>query len=186
MLQLLSRKWRVLLLQGILLIILSIYIFQNPVAVLTGISLWSGLVVLATGLLGIIADKPEREGMSLFWSILTAALGLLMLLQLFATMKILTVIFGLWVLVTNVLLAQSGWSLKRTNSFGWAMVIAGVLSAVAAVMMIFNVGTGAIGISTLFGLPVLLTGIVLVLLSLGTKVVVGRFRDKVESLKSGF
>ena len=63
MLQLLSRKWRVLLLQGILLIILSIYIFQNPVVVLTGISLWSGLVVLATGLLGIIADKPEREGM---------------------------------------------------------------------------------------------------------------------------
>ena len=119
MLQLLSRKWRVLLLQGILLIILSIYIFQNPVAVLTGISLWSGLVVFATGLLGIIADKPERkEGMSLFWSILTVALGLLMLLQLFATMKILTVIFGLWVLVTNVLLAQSGWSLKRTN-FIW-------------------------------------------------------------------
>jgi uncharacterized membrane protein HdeD (DUF308 family) len=89
-------------------------------------------------------------------------------------------------LVTNVLLAQSGWSLKRTNSFGWAMVIAGVLSVVAAVMMIFNVGTGAIGISTLFGLPVLLTGIVLVLLSLGTKVVVGKFRDKVQSLKSGF
>ena len=70
MLKLLFRKWWVVLLQGILLIILSIYIFQNPVAVLTGISFWFGLVVLATGLLGIIgwlaADKPEREGMSLF------------------------------------------------------------------------------------------------------------------------
>ena len=77
MLQLLFKKWWVVLLQGILLIILSIYIFQNPVAVLTGISFWFGLVVLATGLLGIIAwlaaDKPEREGMSPFWSILTAA-----------------------------------------------------------------------------------------------------------------
>lgn len=186
MLQLLSRKWRVLLLQGILLIILSIYIFQNPAAVLTGISLWFGLVVLATGLLGIIADKPEREGTSLFWSILTAALGLLMVLYLFATMKILTVIFGLWMLVTGVVLAQSGWSLKRKKLFGWVMVIAGVLSAVAAVMMIFNVGTGAIGMSTLFGLQVLLTGIVLVLLSLGKKVVAGRVRDKIESLKSGF
>jgi uncharacterized membrane protein HdeD (DUF308 family) len=59
----------VVLLQGILLIILSIYIFQNPVEVLTGISLWFGLLVFAAGLLGIIAwlpaDKPEREGMSL-------------------------------------------------------------------------------------------------------------------------
>jgi uncharacterized membrane protein HdeD (DUF308 family) len=54
MLKLLFRKWWVVLLQGILLIILSVYIFQNPVAVLTGISFWFGLVVLATGLLGII------------------------------------------------------------------------------------------------------------------------------------
>jgi len=188
MLKLLFRKWWVVLLQGILLIILSIYIFQNPVAVLTGISFWFGLVVLATGLLGIIAwlaaDKPEREGMSLFWSILTAAFGLLMLLHLFATMKILSVIFGLWMLVTGVLLAQSGWSLKGKNSFGWVIVIAGVLSVVAAVMMIFNTGTGAVGIATLLGLQVLLTGIALVLLSFVKKIVAGRIKDKIESLKS--
>src|SRR2546423_11166661 len=178
MLQLLFRKWWVVLLQGILLIILSIYIFQNPVEVLAGISLWFGLLVLAAGVLGIIgwlaADRAEREGMSLFWSTLTAVLGLLMLLHLLATMKTLTVIFGLWMLVTGLLLVQSGWLLRSKNSFGWAMVIAGVLSAVAAVMMIFNVGTGAVGISTLFGLQVLLIGIVLVLLSFAKKVVAAR------------
>ena len=101
-------------------------------------------------------------------------------------MKILTVIFGLWMLVTGVLLAQSGWSLKRENSFGWAMVIAGVLSVVAALMIIFNVGTGAVGISTLLGLQVLLTGIALVLLSFAKKVVVGRVKNKIESVRSGF
>src|SRR5262249_35855386 len=180
MLKLLFKKWWVVLLQGILLIILSTYIFQNPVAVLTGISFWFGLVVLATGLLGIIgwlaADKPEREGMSLCWSTLTAAFGLLMLLHLFATMRIITVIFGLWMLVTGVLLAKSGWSLKGKNSFGWVMIIAGVLSAVAAVMMIFNVGTGAVGISTLLGIQVLLTGIALVLLSFTKKIVAAKLR----------
>jgi uncharacterized membrane protein HdeD (DUF308 family) len=190
MLQLLFRKWWVVLLQGILLIILSVYIFQNPVAVLTGISFWFGLLVLAAGLLGIIgwlaADKPEREGMSLLWSILTAAFGLLMLLHLLVTMKTLTVIFGLWMLVTGFLLVQSGWSLGGKNSFGWIMIIAGVLSAVAAVMMVFNIGTGAVGISTLLALQVLLTGIALVLLSLAKKVVTGRVKDKIESLKSGF
>jgi len=189
MLQVLFRKWWVVLLQGILLIILSIYIFQNPVAVLAGISFWCGLLVLATGLLGIIAwlaaDKPEREGMSLFWSILTAAFGLLMLLHLLVTMKTLTVIFGLWMLITGVLLVQSGWSLKRENSFGWILVIAGMLSAVAAVMMVFNIGTAAIGISTLLGLQVLLTGVALILLSFTKKIIGGRIKDKIESLKSG-
>ena len=123
--------------------------------------------------------------MSLLWSILTAAFGLLMLLHLLATMKILTVIFGWWMLLTGVLLVQSGWSLKSKNSFGWTMVIAGVLSAVAAVMMVFNIGTGAVGISTLLGLQVLLTGLALVLLSFAKKVVAGRVKDKIESLKSG-
>jgi len=188
MLQLLFRKWWVVLLQGILLIILSIYIFQNPVEVLAGISLWCGLLVLAAGLLGIIAwlaaDKPEREGMSLFWSILTAAFGLLMLLHLLVTMKTLTVIFGLWMLLTGLLLVQSGWSLKNRHSFGWIMVIAGVLSAVAAAMMVFNIGTGALGISTLLGLQVLLTGIALVLLSFAKKVVANRVKDKIESFRS--
>jgi len=70
MFQLLFKKWWVVLLQGILLIILSIYIFQNPVEVLTGISFWFGLVVLATGLLGIIgwlaADNQKEKGCRFF------------------------------------------------------------------------------------------------------------------------
>ena len=65
------------------------------------------------------------------------------------------------------------------------MVIAGVLSAVAAVMMVFNIGSGAVGISTLLGLQVLLTGIALVLLSFTKKIVAGRVKDKIESLRSG-
>ena len=101
------------------------------------------------------------------------------------TIKTLTVIFGLWRLITGFLLVQSGWSLRSKNSFGWIMVIAGVLSAVAAVMMVFNIGTGAVGISTLLGLQVLLTGIALVLLSFTKKIVAGRIKDKIESLKSG-
>jgi uncharacterized membrane protein HdeD (DUF308 family) len=143
------------------------------------------IIGFAAGLLGIIAwlaaDKSEREGMSLFWSILTAAFGLLMLLHLLVTMKTLTVIFGLWMLITGLLLVQSGWSLRSKNSFGWIMVIAGVLSVVAAVMMIFNIGTGAVGISTLLGLQVLLTGIALVLLSFTKKIVGEGLRIKLNT-----
>jgi uncharacterized membrane protein HdeD (DUF308 family) len=54
------------------------------------------------------------------------------------------------------------------------MVIAGVLSAVAAVMIVFDLGTGAVGISTLLGLQVLLTGIALVLLSFTKKILGGQ------------
>ena len=181
--QLSIKKWWVVLLQGILLIILSIYIFNNPVQVLAGISLWFGLLVLVAGLLGIIgwlsADKDQRESMSLFWSILTAAFGLLMLMNLFATMKTLTVIFGLWMLLTGLLLLQSGWALKNKNSLGWVMVAVGVLSIVAAIMMVFHIGTGAVGISALLGLQVLLTGIAQILLSFAKKAVGNTIKGKI-------
>ena len=186
--QLLFRKWWVVSLQGLLLIILSIYIFNNPVAVLTGISFWFGVLVLATGVLGIVAwvaaDTSERASLSLLWSIITAAFGLLMLVNTFATMKSITVIFGLWMLVTGLQLARSGWSLRSENTWSWIMLSVGVLTAAGATMMIFNMGTGAVGISTLFGLLVLLTGIALVLLSFAKKVLVGTVKAKLESVSS--
>ena len=188
MLQLLFRKWWVVLLQGILLILLSLYIFNNPIEVLAGISMWFGILVFAAGLLGImswlVTDKVERESMSLLWSILTAAFGLLMLFSLVATMKTLTVIFGLWVLVSGLFLVIRGWSIKSDSSIGWVMVIIGVLSVVAAVMMIFRIDTGAVAISTLLGLQVLLTGIALLLFAIAKKIVIGKVSKKMEGLRS--
>jgi uncharacterized membrane protein HdeD (DUF308 family) len=62
------------------------------------------------------------------------------------------------------------------------MVIVGVLSVIAAVMMIFDIGAGAIGIATLLGLSILLTGIALVLLALAKKAVVSKVKSKIEGM----
>jgi len=59
------------------------------------------------------------------------------------------------------------------------MVIAGLLCIVAAVMMMMNIGSGAIAISTLLGVQVLFTGIALVLLSIAKKMVVKTVRQAV-------
>jgi uncharacterized membrane protein HdeD (DUF308 family) len=181
--QSLTKKWWLILLQGVLLIVLSFYIIKNPAAVLAGISFWFGLMVLAAGLLGIIAwlasSKTERESMSLLWAVLTFAFGLLLLFNILATMKTLTVIFGLWCLLSGLFLLNTGWSLKKVNSTGWVMVIAGLLCVVAAVMMITNIGSGAIAISTLLGMQALFAGIALVLLSFAKRMVVKTMRPGV-------
>jgi len=188
--QLLFRKWWVILLQGLLLIILSIYIFNYPAVVLAGISLWFGLIILVTGLVGIIswvvADKTEREDMSLLWAILTFVLGLLIVFNLLAAMKIVTIIFGLWILFSGALLLKNGWSLKDNNPGGWVMVIIGILSVLIAAMMIFDIGTGAIAIATLLGLQVLLLGIAFILLSFAKKILRGKISDKIEHRRTSF
>lgn len=182
------KKWWLILLQGILMIILSIFIFNNPSAVLAGISIWFAVVVLLIGIAGVVgwlaAGSAERETSSLAWSLLTALLGLFMLLNMFATMKTLTIIFGLWMLLTGYNLVASGWPLRQQGWLGWLMVITGMLSFIAGIMAITNTGVGAVGISTLLGFQVLLSGIVLVIFAFVKKAVVNRIEEKVEDLKS--
>ena len=188
--RLLFRKWWVILLQGLLLIFLSIYIFNNPAIVLAGISLWFGLILLFTGLVGIISwlagDKEEREDMSLAWSGITFVFGLLIVFNLLAAMKILTVIFGFWILLSGVWLLKNGWSLKSYNSGGWVMVIIGILSVLIAAMVMFNIGTGALAIATLLGLQVLLMGIALVVLSFAKKILRSKISNKIEARLTSF
>jgi len=63
------------------------------------------------------------------------------------------------------------------------MVIAGSICVVAAIMMISNIGTGAIAISTLLGLLSLITGISLVMLSVAKRMVVKNLKDKIDSIR---
>ena len=59
--RILFRKWWVKLLQGLLLVALSIYIFNNPGTLLAGISLWFGLILLFIGMVGIISWWAGRQ-----------------------------------------------------------------------------------------------------------------------------
>lgn len=178
------KKWWVILIQGILLVVLGIYIFNNPGELLAGISLWIGILALITGVIGIIGwfigGKENRETGMLLWSIITTLLGILVLTNLLTAMKIITVIFGIWVLMTGFSILKFGWSLKKESMFGWILILVGVLSLFAGISMIFNIGSGAEGIAVILGIQVILTGVSLILLSIFKKTMVSRVKNKLE------
>jgi len=170
MLRLLKRKWWVTLIQGILLLIFSFYIFGNPIIVLHSISIWIGVAVLLSGAIGLVAwlldNEADRETMALIWSLVTAIAGVLMLANIFSMMKAVTVVFGSWMLLAGLAVFYSGLKARKINSLGWGAVIAGLLAALGGLGMILNINSGAIGISSLLGISVLLTGIAIVLLAM--------------------
>jgi uncharacterized membrane protein HdeD (DUF308 family) len=183
MLKLLFRRWWVLLIQGILLIILAIFIFNNPLNVLAGLSIWVGILIIFAGIAGILAwfgaNKDERESGALLWSIVTVLFGIVLLSNLLATMKALTILFGVWLLIGGIHLIRSGLALRReTSSSGLLILITGVLAVLIALATIFKIGTGAVTISILLGLQVLLIGIALVIFSIAKKMVVGKIKDR--------
>jgi len=75
MLNLLVRKWWVVLIQGILLLLLSFYIFRNPATVLTTVSIWIGLLIFLSGVVALFSsfanDKSEHKLLLILWAALT-------------------------------------------------------------------------------------------------------------------
>lgn len=175
------RKWWVTLIQGIILIILSIYIFNNPLDALKGISVWIGILILFTGLVGIIswmAAAHDKKGYSsLLWSFLTIVFGIILLLNLFTTTRIVEILFGLWMVFLGLHFIEDGLVFKKHQPFRWATVIAGVLCIIAAAVLIFDLGTG-IGVSLFIGVQILLAGIALVIVSFARKELVNKMMDR--------
>lgn len=158
--------------------ILGILIFKNPAEVLAGISLWFGILIILTGLIGIFGwiftGKETRDTGSLIWSILSVLFGLFIMTNLLITAKAITIILGIWVLATGFSLLAAGWSIKKNSFVGWILVIVGILSLIGGMMMIFNLGSGAEGVAAILGIQVILAGIALILLSFVKKMIAGK------------
>jgi len=180
------KKWWVNLIQGLLLVILGIYIFNNPEGAMAGISLVLGILILVTGLVGIlgwILNKEKGINGLLIWSILTALFGLLLVLHLVVAIKIITVIYGLWVLLIGFNLISSGWSIRNDTIIGWIMVVVGLFSVFAGIEMIVNLSSGIAGSAFIIATQAVLAGLCLVLFAFAKKFVAGKVRSRIQSLR---
>jgi uncharacterized membrane protein HdeD (DUF308 family) len=181
MLRLLKRKWWLTLIQGLLFIFLSFYIFGNPVIVLHTVSVWISIAVLLSGAIGLVAwlmeNEDERDTWSLIWSLVTAIAGIIMLANIFSMMRAVTIVFGGWMLLAGLAVSYSGLKARKKYSLGWGAVIAGLLAALGGLGMMLNMSSGAVGISSLLGISVLLTGIAIILLAMVKKAVLRLQKD---------
>lgn len=188
MFKLLFRKWWIVLIQGILMIMISFFIFRNPATVLTSVSIWAGILIFLSGLIGVFSsfspDRSENRIWVLLWSVITTIFGFLLLTNVLVTMKAITILFGIWMLAGCIRFIVAGWVIRSEDAKGWIVILAGLVSMVAAFMIMTNMGTGAIGISVLLGTQILIAGIALIILSLVKKKIGDVLDQKIAELKS--
>lgn len=181
---LLFRKWWVILIQGLLMIALSIIIFNNPDAVLAAMAFWLGLIITVTGLIGVIAyfasEVEQRDISSLLGSGAVFILGILMISDVFITMKAITLVFGMLVSVVGVILLSGSWNEREKWSLWWAVALLGAGALVLGIKSIIDIYSGAQSISTLIGISVLISGIGLVFLAFLKKKIGIAVRNKTE------
>ena len=179
------KKWWVILIQGILLVIIGFIFFNNPTEVLTAISFSIGLLNLVAGGAGLIAyftsSKEEKDGTGLLWSLGTLLLGILLLTKLGFTMKMVTIFFGIWILLTGIWLLSAGWAHLKDGAIAWLTLVGGILSIIAGIAIVFNMYTGAVWISTLLGIQAIVAGIAMIVLALAKKKVVKQVKDRLST-----
>ncbi len=180
----LFRKWWVILIQGILLIILGFYFLNRPFQVLAAISFWVSLLTIVVGAAGLFGHfsmpKEERESAIFWWSLITLLFGILMISKLGITMKTITVFFGIWMMITGYWLFKEGWAQRSEGGMAWLMVVIGLLSVISGIIIIFNLAAGALWISTILGLQTLIAGIGMVFLALGKRKLVHNVKSRLQ------
>ncbi len=147
------------LLAGILMIILGAYVWFNPIVSLVALSLYlgAGLIVIGAGYIG--SSLNVDSGWFMFVGVIDILVGIILVTNIGVTAVTLPVIFALWCLAVGVAQLVSSYHQGRSGRPWGLSLCLGLLGIVFGYLILIYPALGAITISTLMGLYIILYGI---------------------------
>ena len=143
---------------GIIMVILGLYIWFNPVASLLGLALYIGIAFIVVGAGYFLASFSFLSGWYLAVGLLDILVGVILVANLGVTAATLPIIFALWCLAVGVAQLATSFQLKKLElPWGWTMGT-GILGVLFAFMILIFPTIGAVTITTLMGIYVVLYG----------------------------
>jgi len=164
-----------MLLKGIVLIVISFFVFKHPIASLVGLASIIGVAVIITGIFLIVASIMVREiddnwGWRLAGGIIDLIFGFVLLSNPGITAAVLPFIVGFWIIVSGVTTFSGSFAAKKEGDSNWWLSMLGGLFAIFIGWSVMtDLFTGAVAITIWIGLGILILGIVNVVLSLRLK-----------------
>ena len=166
----LAKKWWVLLIRGILLIIIGLLAFVSPIVWVTFIGIYmliDGMSMLFSG----FSDQPS--GQSRWPLILIGILGLLAGLILLWNPVLgaitLTIVIAAWAIITGILTIIAAVRLREEIDNEWWLIITGALAVLFGILVFVGgdagLVAGSVAISTVFGVFAILVGILSIVLA---------------------
>ena len=153
------RFWWVFILQGIILLILGIYMLAEPVNGFAALGFLFGLTILVTGVFEMIrVVRDHDQGSRAFHMILgviSIILGIVLVFNIGAGETILRIIVGIWLVFRGLSLM----SFSRLTGRNWLLTAGGVIILLFGLMIIFKPIIGAVTIDLLAAIAFITTGI---------------------------
>lgn len=169
------KYWWMVLLKGIILIVLSIFIFRHPADALIGLALYLGIGLLFVGFLLIafslsVRKEDDNWGWRLAEGIIDVIFAVILLSNPAVTAAVFPFVVGFWMMVYGVMLFSGSFRLKKDGDSNWWMtLLIGILTVVCGYFITSNLIVGAVAVTTWMGLGFLLAGILNVSVSFRMK-----------------
>ena len=162
----LARKWWVLLLRGILLIIIGLLAFVSPLVWVTFVGIYiliDGVTMLMSG----FSDQPAGQSRwpLVILGILGLLAGLLILWEPGLGAITLTTIIAAWAVIGGILTIISALRLREEIDNEWWLVLSGILAILFGILVFTNVLAGILTIAWTFGVFAVVVGILSIVLA---------------------
>lgn len=170
-----AKNWWLVLLKGVVLIILSIFVFRHPVGSLLGLAIFIGWSLMLTGVFLVIAAISVRKidenwGWRLAEGIMDVIFGFVLLSNPGITAAVFPFIVGFWMMIYGVMIFSGSFKAKKEgDSNWWLSLFGGIITVLFGWFVMTDFLTGAIAITMWIGMGILLLGIVNVTVSLRLK-----------------
>src|SRR5271166_3517309 len=145
----LGAHWKLLIFQGIVMIILGVFAFAVPVAATIAVDVYVGCLLLISGIVGLVTVFSTKNMPAFLWSLVTAALsvavGALLIWKPVEGALSLTLLLTAFFIVEGVFQIATSVAYREAegSSWGW-MLVSGIADLVLAAIIIAGWPTTAV------------------------------------------
>jgi uncharacterized membrane protein HdeD (DUF308 family) len=165
-----ARRSTWLTIEGVLLIVLGIFALLTPLFAGLALALTIGILLTIAGVVGLISAIAGRNHAHQGWSLLSAAIalviGLIMIISPLAGAAGLTLILGIYLLLDGISLIGLALDHRRRadRAWGW-LLVAGIADLLlAGIVILLSAAGSAVLIGFIVGLDLILAGVALLML----------------------
>lgn len=166
------RHWWLLLISGILTTAVGIIVFMYPVESYVTFSLVFGIMMLVSGICGLITSVTSRNyfmmrGSAIIGGILDILLGIFLCCYPQITLVLLPVLVGIWMMYHSFMIIGLGADLDnfRIRGSGWAIAGGVLLLLMSIMMLVMPLTVGVASVIVLTGTALVIMGIMVIALS---------------------
>ena len=175
----LSRRWWMLLLRGLVAIAFGVVCWVQPGLSLASLVLLFGAYSLVDGVLNAWAAVEGRREHEHWWvlfleGLLGIGIGVLTFIAPGITALALLFYIAIWAIATGVLEIVAAIRLRKEIENEWLLIIAGLASVVFGALLVWQPGAGALALLWLIASYAIFFGVLLVVLAFRVRGFVGK------------